>query len=417
MRLMRLNDVPPAEQALRERVIGLSLSSIREEIETVAAQHQIALEIVSEISQIYTEQSRDPADIAEENAQLPVTLRLRAALSVLADREQEFSLDYFEGRTVSRRVAASLLAHAARLRDGARSHGVEGYQQAAERLRQFDPTFRLALALHRRIGIAAPLARQLADRFEVQLAARFVLENLIVFNKEQIERLFGNGPSAALSRLLTFRLDGINRSIAALKLQYPSYVRRLESQFLARTAARLEEERYRQLRGESIINQELFDELQRDLRRRRRQVEARTVLDLGLKRDDLVARVPMFAALDAAARRSVARLLRPRLAVPDEVIVRKGERGDAMYFISSGAVEVRIAPTPVHLGSGDFFGELALLVADRRNADVVSLGFCQLLSLAARDLDRLFGAEPALREQIHAVAQARTAAAVAVESG
>jgi CPA1 family monovalent cation:H+ antiporter len=74
-------------------------------------------------------------------------------------------------------------------------------------------------------------------------------------------------------------------------------------------------------------------------------------------------------------------------------------------------VEVRILPNPVQLGSGDFFGELALLVAERRNADVVALGYCQLLTLAARDLHRLFGTEPALRDQIHAIAEARTAAA------
>jgi CPA1 family monovalent cation:H+ antiporter len=150
------------------------------------------------------------------------------------------------------------------------------------------------------------------------------------------------------------------------------------------------------------------------LRGRRRAVEARTVLDLGLRRDDLVGRVPMFAVLDERTRRAVARILRPRLAVPGEVIVRRGERGDAMYFISSGAVEVRLSPHPVQLGSGDFFGELALLVANRRTADVVALGYCQLLSLAARDLDRLFGAEPALRDHIRAVAEARTAPAESV---
>src|SRR5262249_2701762 len=90
------------------------------------------------------------------------------------------------------------------------------------------------------------------------------------------------------------------------------------------------------------------------------------------------------------------------------------ERGDAMYFISSGAVEVRIDPIPVQLGTGDFFGELALLVTERRNADVVALGYCQLLSLAARDFHRLFGTEPALRDQIDAVADARTAATEAL---
>ena len=414
MRLLKLNDAPPVEVALRERVIGLSLASIPGQIESVAREHEIPREVVDEVSAVYGARSRNPADIAEENAQLPAELRTRAALTVLADREQEFCLEYFEERTVSRRVAAALLAHTARLRDGARTHGIDGYQQTAARLRRFGPSFRLALALHRQIGIAAPLARELSDRFEVQLAARIILKNLAAFNREQIGPLFGSGPSAAMAQQVELRLAEIDRAIAALKLQYPSYVRRLATQYLARAAARFEEESYRRLRAESIINQEVFDDLQRELRRRRRTVEARTVLDLGLKSDDLVGRVPMFAALDDKTRRAVARLLRPRLVVPGEVVVRRGERGDAMYFISSGAVEVRISPHPVQLGSGDFFGELALLVADRRNADVVALGFCQLLSLAARDLDRLFGTEPALRDHIRAVAEARTAAA---ESG
>ena len=411
MRLLKLNDAPPAEIALRERVIGLSLATIQGQIENVAREHEISAEVVDEVTAVYGARARDPADIAEENAQLPAALRTRAALTVLADREQEFCLEYFEGRTVSRRVAAVLLAHTARLRDAARTHGTDGYQQTAARLRRFGPGFRLALVVHRRIGIAGPLARQLSDRFEVQLAARILLKNLTAFNREQIGPLFGSGPSAVMAQQIELRLDEVDRSIAALKLQYPSYVRRLGTQYLARAAARFEEESYRRLRAESIINQELYDDLQRQLRRRRRTVEARTVLDLGLKSGDLVGRVPMFATLDDKTRRAVARLLRPRLVVPGEVVVRRGERGDAMYFISSGAVEVRISPHPVQLGSGDFFGELALLVADRRNADVVALGYCQLLSLAARDLGRLFGTEPALRDHIRAVAEARTAAA------
>ncbi len=41
MRFLKLSKVPPAEMALRERVIGLSLSSIRQEIEKVGEEHQI----------------------------------------------------------------------------------------------------------------------------------------------------------------------------------------------------------------------------------------------------------------------------------------------------------------------------------------------------------------------------------------
>jgi CPA1 family monovalent cation:H+ antiporter len=410
MRLLKISSLAPAEIAVSQRVIGLSLSSIPQEIETVGREHQIPPEIVAEVAKAYDGHDREPAGTAAENAELPAELRERAALYVLADREQEFCLDYFESRTVSRRVAANLLAHAARLRDGARSDGVAGYQKAASRVLAFNRALRLSRAIHHRLGIARPLARLLGDRFEVQLAARFMLQNVIAFNRDQIEQVFGAGPRAAMAELLDERFSAIDRAIAALKLQYPTYARQLEVQYLARLAARLEEERYRRLRAESMINQDMYEDLQRKLRPRRRAVEAHPTLDLGLKREDLVGRVAMFAALDAKTRRSLARMLRPRLAVPGEVIVRKGERGDAMYFISSGAVEVRIAPTSVQLGSGDFFGELALLVADRRTADVVALGYCQLLSLAARDLHRLFGTEPALRDQIHAVAQARTAA-------
>ena len=414
MRLLKISSLPPAEIALNERVISLSLSSIPQEIETVGRQHQIAPELVAEVLTLCDAQIDGSGGMSSEPTQLPAELRERAAVSVLADREQEFCLEYFESRTVSRRVAASLLAHAAQLRDGARSDGVVGYHKAAERIRGFGPALRLALAIQRRLGIAWPLARLLADRFEVRLAARFVLQNVIAFNRDQIGQVFGAAVRAAMAEQLEERFAAIDRAITSVKLQYPTYARQLELQFLARVAARLEEDRYRRLRAESIINQEVYDDLQRKLRPRRRAVEVRPKLDLGLKREDLVRRVPMFAALDAKTQRSVARHLRPRLAVPDEIVVRKGERGDAMYFISSGAVEVRIEPTPVQLGTGDFFGELALLVTERRNADVVALGYCQLLSLAARDLHRLFGTEPALRDQIHAVAEARTAATEAL---
>src|SRR5437667_1240680 len=73
---------------------------------------------------------------------------------------------------------------------------------------------------------------------------------------------------------------------------------------------------------------------------------------------DLVAKVPFFRDIGASTIADVARLLRPREYPAGAVIVRHGERGDCMYFIASGEVEIRLAREPVYLGAGQFFGEI-----------------------------------------------------------
>src|SRR5262249_21718285 len=104
---------------------------------------------------------------------------------------------------------------------------------------------------------------------------------------------------------------------------------------------------------------------------------------------DLVAKVPFFHDVGAAAIADVAQLLRPRDYPAGSVIVRRGERGDCMYFVASGELEIRLRPEPVRLGPGDFFGELALLTGDPRNATIVAVRPCTLLRLDIVDFRHL----------------------------
>lgn len=409
MRMIRLDRLSAVEVAVRDRVLDMSREAVRHEIEATAREHQIEPEIAAEVTAVY----ETPAEAGAAAVVLPDTQRIQAAVTVLADREEETYSEQFEGRTVSRGGAAALLAYAGRLRDKARSEGVVGYEAAAARIVEFDRSFRFAHWLHRRFGIDGPLSQKLADRFELLLTTRAVVHRLTRFNHDQIGPLFGDAPRTALTHLLTARRNDIERAISALKLQYPHYARELEAHFLGRAAARAEEERYRQLRAEAIVNRDVYEDLERDLSRRRAILEARPTLDLGLNREELVARVPMFASLGEHARQGVARLLRPRLAVPGEKIVARGDRGDEMYFVSSGAVEVHIGHRPIQLGTGTFFGEMAILGETRRNADVVALGFSQLLTLGAGDLGTLFKADAAIEREIHRVFDERRAAAPA----
>ncbi len=132
-------------------------------------------------------------------------------------------------------------------------------------------------------------------------------------------------------------------------------------------------------------------------------------LDVRFDVAELVRRVPLFSGLPAERVSVIATLLRARLAMPGEIIVRNGDRGDAMFFVASGAVEVLVPnlAEPVKLGTGDFFGEMALLTRQRRNADVRALGYCQLLVLDEKDFRRLVKKDANLRSHIQAVAEAR----------
>jgi len=78
-----------------------------------------------------------------------------------------------------------------------------------------------------------------------------------------------------------------------------------------------------------------------------------------------------------------------------------------VFFIASGAVEVRLPAQRIRLGSGEFFGEMALLSGRPRQADVVALTYCRLLVLRKADFERFLAANPDARTLINQIAQAR----------
>ena len=87
---------------------------------------------------------------------------------------------------------------------------------------------------------------------------------------------------------------------------------------------------------------------------------------------DLVAKVPLFTSLSAARIADIAAMLEPRSAHVGEIIVRKGEHADCMYFIVEGELEVEVSPQPVILRNGNFFGEMALIA----HGDRTAYGYC-----------------------------------------
>jgi voltage-gated potassium channel len=122
---------------------------------------------------------------------------------------------------------------------------------------------------------------------------------------------------------------------------------------------------------------------------------------------ELVAKVPFFHNIGASLIAEVARLLRPRDYPGGAVVMRRGQAGDCMYFIADGEVEIQLSSQRVYLGSGQFFGEVALLTGAPRNATVVATQPSTLLALDVVDFHELLARQPELARIIHEEAQHR----------
>ncbi|NTJ65467.1 cyclic nucleotide-binding domain-containing protein [Agrobacterium rhizogenes] len=124
----------------------------------------------------------------------------------------------------------------------------------------------------------------------------------------------------------------------------------------------------------------------------------------------LVAAVPLFQKLGSAALIEIVRALRPRVVPAGGIICRKGEAGDQMYFIVEGRVSVA-TPNPVELGSGSFFGEMALITGEPRSATVSAATEVSLLSLYSSDFQMLSSSSPEIADIIRKTALERRGAA------
>ncbi len=403
IRLLGIDKLTPVELNLRNRALGLSLSNVRRDLEEVAGRFGLdTSRAIDPLLERGAELAQEQLDLDAQYGALSVEDRLYIGLSTLARYEEQRYLAYFHDGLISRLTVETLTAGAGQLQDGLKTGGPAGYDLIARKMVRPSRSLRAALWLHRRTGVERPVAARLSERFAMLIALRFCLQELQLFTNERLQPMLGKEAASAVRDRLAARMKRIDEAMEIIRLQYPAYIESVEEQYLIRAGLRMEERATQALFEEALISREILNTLERDLRERRQTVEQPPQLDLGLATHELVARVPLFSGLSPDRLKRIERLLRPRLYFPGEPIVRRGERGDTVYFISSGAVTVEVPglEQPIRLGNGDFFGEIALVMDQPRNADVTASAYCQLLLLDRRDFNRLYSKDPVLKGHI-----------------
>ena len=407
-RWLGLDRLSKGDSRLRERVVAATMAEARDHVLRLADRRGVEQPILDDIEAVYRTRLED-VEGQENGNSVPFGERLRLGLTILASQEKRLFRRRFEDGVIGVTTTSILRTQADRLADATRLRGRDGYETMMTTLLDFPRGFRLALFLQRWLRLERPLASLLARRFDVLVETESALIDLCLFNAERMAQLIGEDARNNLQQLLDKRSDLVRAELEALELQYPQYAKDLRTAALQRVGLRWEEARYGRLFRDGVVSDQLHRDLITLAERMIREGRKRPHLDMGMAPETLIAAVPLFRDLDSKDQRWLKRRLTSRLVTPGERVVTKGERGFEMYFIASGALEVRVSPEPVKLRTGDFFGELALIgPARRRNADVVALGFCRLLVLRKRDVEKLVTKNQDVATKLRNAAATRT---------
>jgi CRP-like cAMP-binding protein len=132
----------------------------------------------------------------------------------------------------------------------------------------------------------------------------------------------------------------------------------------------------------------------------------------GSELDDRIALLGaawLFSACSDDELERIAALASPRVAAAGDEVTRQGDEGDEFFVVITGDAVATVDGDPVgQLGTGSFFGEMALIDGGERTATVTATTDMQLLVLDRHDFNEMLEvAMPSVVPKLLAVVGAR----------
>lgn len=120
-----------------------------------------------------------------------------------------------------------------------------------------------------------------------------------------------------------------------------------------------------------------------------------------LSKEELLARVPMFASLTRKELKQVARLIDEISRPKGTVLADEGETGREFFLILEGQTEVLKGKKKVaSLGPGSWFGEISLIDHGPRTATVKASTDVRLFLVGVREFSGLLDQVPAIARRL-----------------
>ena len=128
-----------------------------------------------------------------------------------------------------------------------------------------------------------------------------------------------------------------------------------------------------------------------------RYILQKQMQDSEAQKRELLSGVPFAKHLSAQNISRLVNVMTPRFFKSHEIIVHKGEEGDAFYILAEGTMEVtdisvgNVQYEDVTLSPGDYFGERALITSEPRAAYVSGVTDGQVFSIDRATFEKVLG--------------------------
>jgi CRP-like cAMP-binding protein/small-conductance mechanosensitive channel len=141
-------------------------------------------------------------------------------------------------------------------------------------------------------------------------------------------------------------------------------------------------------------------------------VEMKTTAEVPAQRTtpvDILNQTPIFRLLEAPELTELGERLHYLPFAPGERIIRQGDDGESMYFVSAGQVAINYVGSDgsenqvAVLGPGEFFGEISLLTGAAHNASAIATTRVTCYRLDKSGLEGIVARRPELAEDMSVV--------------
>jgi hypothetical protein len=128
--------------------------------------------------------------------------------------------------------------------------------------------------------------------------------------------------------------------------------------------------------------------------------------------EESVSKVPLFLAASNGLQKRLLAQLVPVTFPPATVVLEDEALGEQILFITSGSVVIntneQLAADALRYGPGDYVGDLAFFLRERRTDPVISQTYVEAFLLNRQSFDELCRAEPRFKELLRQVASKQT---------